>query len=186
VTTYNNETPPPFPMFSGVPYGSILGLLLYAIYTADIPQSNTKILSTFADNTAISTHPDPTLASTNLQDHLRTIENWTRKWRLKINETKTSHITFTLRRGHCPPSVHQSDSCASSRDGLIPRTSLWLTSNLEEPRGKETQATRPQNSLYILAHWKTFLPIVWKQASHLQNNAKTSVDVRNRTMGMCY
>jgi len=41
--------------------------------------------------------------SANLQDHLRTIENWAQKWRLKINETKSSHIAFTLRRGHCPP-----------------------------------------------------------------------------------
>jgi len=78
--------------------------LLYTISTADVPQSDTTILSTFADDTAIfTTHPDPTLASASLQDHLRTIENWTRKWRLKINETKSSHITFTLRRGHCPP-----------------------------------------------------------------------------------
>jgi len=116
VTTYN-ETSPPFPMLSGIPQGSILGPLLYTIYTADIPQSNTTILSTFADDTAVfTTHPDPTLASANLQD-LRTTENWTRKWRLKINETKSSHITFTLRRGHCPPSVHSPDSRTPSRDG---------------------------------------------------------------------
>jgi hypothetical protein len=29
-------------------------------------------------------------------------------------------------------------------------------------------------------------PVFGKQAPHLQNSAKTSVDVRNRTMGMCY
>ena len=104
VTTYNNETSPPFPMISGVPQGSILGSLLYTIYLADIPHSDTTILSTFVDDTAVvTTHPDPTLASANFQGHLRTIENWTRKWRLKINETKSSHITFTLRRRHCPP-----------------------------------------------------------------------------------
>jgi len=43
-----------------------------------------------------------------------------------------------------------------------------------------------QISRDILAHWKTLPPIVGKQASHLQNSAKTSVYVRNRTMGMCY
>ena len=41
------------------------------------------------------------------------------------------------------------------------------TSNLEEPRGNETQATQLQNSRHILAHWQTFPPIVGKQASHL-------------------
>jgi len=91
-------------MLSGVPQGSILGPLLYTIYAADIPQSNKTIISTFADDTVIfTTHPYPTIASANLQDHLHSIENWTRKWRLKINENKSKHITFTLRRGQCPP-----------------------------------------------------------------------------------
>ena len=91
-------------MLSSVLQGSILGPLLYRIYTADIPQSDKTILSTFADDTAIlTTHPNPTLASANLQGHLRNTETWTRQWRLKINDTKSSHITSTLRRGHCPP-----------------------------------------------------------------------------------
>jgi hypothetical protein len=97
VTVYNNETSSQFPMLSGVPQGSILGLLLFTLYTADIPQSETTILTTFADDTAIfTTHTDRVLASANLQDHLHHVELWTRKWQLKINETKSSDITFTL------------------------------------------------------------------------------------------
>jgi len=104
VATYNNETSPTDPMLSGVPQGSILRPLLYTIYAADIPQSNTTILSTFADDTAIfTTHPDPILASASLQDHLHSLEKWTWKWRLKINETKSTHITFILRRGRSYP-----------------------------------------------------------------------------------
>jgi ribosomal protein L10 len=71
-------------MLSGLPQDSILGPLLYTIYTTDLPRTNHTMLSTFADDTAIfTTHPDPTIASKYLQDHLRKIETWTQKWKLK-------------------------------------------------------------------------------------------------------
>jgi hypothetical protein len=49
------------------------------------------------------THAELTTVSLNLQDQLYNIEKWLQKWKMKINETKSSHITFTLRKGQCPP-----------------------------------------------------------------------------------
>jgi len=49
-----------------------------------------------------ATHEDPTIASLNLQEHLHSIEKWLKKWKIKVNESKSSHITFTLRKGYCP------------------------------------------------------------------------------------
>jgi len=90
-------------MLSGIPQVSVLGPFLYTLYTADIPQSPNTALSTFADDTAIlSNHSNPITASTNLQTHLQSIEKWTRKWKIKINEEKSKHVTFSLRRGNCP------------------------------------------------------------------------------------
>ena len=43
----------------------------------------------------------PTIASLNLQEHLHIIEKWLKKWKIKVNESKSLHITFTLQEGHC-------------------------------------------------------------------------------------
>jgi hypothetical protein len=42
------------------------------------------------------------IASLNLQELLHIIEKGLKKWKIKVNESKSSHITFTLRKGHCP------------------------------------------------------------------------------------
>jgi hypothetical protein len=56
----------------------------------------------------VATHSDPKTASLSLQGHLNSIEKWLQKWRMKVNETKSTHITFTLRKGQCPPvSINQ-------------------------------------------------------------------------------
>ena len=84
--------------------GSVLGPTLYLLYTADIPQNDQIIISTFADDTALlSSHSNPATASRVLNNHMRVIESWLNKWRIKVNEQKSRHVTFTLRTGNCTP-----------------------------------------------------------------------------------
>ena len=91
------------PISAGVPQGSILGPILYLLYTSDLPTSNNVITSTFADDTAIlSTAHSPNLASSKLQDSLNSISEWLKTWRIKANEAKSVHVTFTLRKKDCP------------------------------------------------------------------------------------
>jgi hypothetical protein len=55
---------------------SVIGLLLYLIYTADAPTRDDTIIATFADDNAIlSSDADPGRASV-LQYHINLLQNW--------------------------------------------------------------------------------------------------------------
>jgi hypothetical protein len=53
-----------YPVLSGVPQRSILGAMLYSIFTADLPETRQTMLATYADDTTIlASHEKPTEAS---------------------------------------------------------------------------------------------------------------------------
>jgi hypothetical protein len=86
-----------------LPQGSILGPLLYLIFTADIPNRNDTVIAKFADDTAILASKEyPQFASQSLQTHLNHLETWLNTWPVKVNETKSVHVTFTNRRTKGP------------------------------------------------------------------------------------
>lgn len=103
VVKYKSYTSSSRNISAGVPQGSILGPMMYILYTADMPTNSQIHTSTFADDTAfMSTHKDPKIASSNLQSHIHELESWLNKWKIKVNPAKCAHVTFTLRRENCP------------------------------------------------------------------------------------
>lgn len=80
---------------AGVPQGSMLDPLLYLLYTNNIPQEGITI-ATFADDTAILAIGSTVENSTfKLQSAVNRVSSWTKKWRIKLNESKSIHVNFT-------------------------------------------------------------------------------------------
>jgi retron-type reverse transcriptase len=89
------------PVLAGVPQGSVLGPLLYIIYTADLPTMVNSTTATFADDTAVVTvHEDPTQATHRHQKHLNKIQTWLHAWKMEVmkrNQHKSPSLSTRKR-----------------------------------------------------------------------------------------
>lgn len=87
---------------AGVPQGSVLGPLLYNIYTADFPQLPNCESAIYADDTAIfSSDVLSFCIETNLQSALNILDSYYTKWKIQINASKTQAIFFSRKRKSC-------------------------------------------------------------------------------------
>lgn len=88
---YKSYTTGEFPIAAGVPQGSVLGPVLYILFTADLPTNEHITTTTFADDTAILfSHVNRHTAAREIQQHIHKIETWANKWainKIRINQT---------------------------------------------------------------------------------------------------
>jgi hypothetical protein len=100
---YQEEYTKLYVVQSGVPQGSILGSILHSVFIEDLPETEQTLTATYAnDTTILASHKNPITASRKLQNHLNQFEKWLKRWRIKANENKSNHVTFTLKRENCP------------------------------------------------------------------------------------
>lgn len=85
-------------LLAGVPQGSVLGPILFIIFTNDAPMIKDVEVSLFADDKLMFTASKLLRAIVNrLQKALDRNRKYFFKWKLKLNEAKTEAIIFTRR-----------------------------------------------------------------------------------------
>lgn len=79
---------------------------MYLIYTSDLPVIDNIKVATFADDTALmASGRSIEESSSKLQEANNTITNWCKRWKIKLNEAKSVHVNFTLKKIENPPNV---------------------------------------------------------------------------------
>lgn len=157
----NNETSDIKYIAAGVPQGSVLAPVLYTIFTYDMPIIDEVTVATYADDTAfICTSNVATEASRVLQTQLNNVNVWLKKWKIRVNAQKSSHITFTLRRDSCSPVYLNESEIPIKSDvkylGLhLDRRLTWKT----HVKAKRTQLNNKFKKMYWLLGRKSQLSL---------------------------
>jgi hypothetical protein len=102
------------PVTSGVPQGTVLGPLLFLTFINDLPTGIASKLRLFADDCLMYRTIANTSDTTDLQQDLDRLHQWSSNWQMQFNTDKCHLMRFTLRRNVINAHYHLGDNQLTS------------------------------------------------------------------------
>jgi len=126
------------------------------------------MIATYADDTAtLASQHNPTIASTNLQHHLNRFEKWLKRWCIKANENKSTHITFSLKRETCP-AVTLNGQHTPQRNCQILRHSPGPQADMAKTHFYQKKTAWIATPPHVLVHRKKVEAVIRKQNTNIR------------------
>ena len=91
----DGESSSEVPVTSGVPQGTILGLLLFLLYINDLPKRVSSTVRLFANNCLLYRTIRDVTDTRTLQADLDRLQEWEAEWLMEFNPSKCEVITLT-------------------------------------------------------------------------------------------
>jgi len=88
----------PAQVTSGVPQGTVLGLLLFLLYISDLPDNLKSSIRLFANDALLYGTVSSVENGDQLQEDLRKLEGWQCKWQMSFNPAKCNTICLSSKK----------------------------------------------------------------------------------------
>ena len=91
---------------AGVPQGSIMGPILFLIYTNDLPNEIQSMIKMFADDTILgASGMTSEECCETLQPNIDKLASWAYKWKMNLNPSKTKCLTISRKKNNFAPLI---------------------------------------------------------------------------------
>jgi ribonuclease P/MRP protein subunit RPP40 len=117
------------PVTSGVPQGSVLGPILFLVYINDITEGITSTARLFADDTILYRPVACADDCRSLQEDVKALESWERKWGMAFNPSKCSLIHISRKKNPIVTPYILKDEILESSD-TASYLGITITNNL--------------------------------------------------------
>ena len=154
------------PVLSGVPWGTVLGPLLFLLYINDLGENCTSRMRLFADDTLIYSTIESCNDAAKLQSDLTALQEWAQKWQMKFNPSKC-HV-LRISRKQNPVESNYVLLMGKVFDSVThhPYLDVELSRNLDWGQHVNNKVTKVNRSLGFLQRNLSSCPEGLKEAAY--------------------